>query len=366
MGVQVKVRQAEAIMRHQEKEARLRTALTEDQAEYLRNQVQRQFPEAELGRYVYHPASVPGSRRYYQQKYTNLLALTAELGRNPDWFLTVTLDLNHAGRLPILRDQLTVPGGNLFKHFQLHSQGYNLFNKMARHGCSTDFVTGGGPTVGIMNAEVNFTLSDVVPSNPDRPPTLGNWMAMDPARAMESMQSDPRYRDTFADLRTDVLEALNAELRRVNPLARTYATAGELLREYRERHNNELPRYRIIFMKKQRGALLDENGNPLRNAIDIPMAGGQQVLIWHDATGDSAAPDYRGTWLRHQGIFVEMGKWDPFALAAAFPIIFGTAEPWFVSGMRTAAVVRSRTPMMMPTQLQAATSTSRKRSSMMV
>ena len=71
-------------------------------------------------------------------------------------------------------------------------------------------------------------------------------------------------------------------------------------------------------MKKQRGALLDEHGNPLRNAIDIPMAGGQQIVIWHDSTGDSAAPDYRGTWLCHQGNFVELGRWDPLALAA-FP-----------------------------------------------
>jgi len=241
------------------------------------------------------------------------------------------------GILPIIRDQLTVPGSNLFKHFRLHSQSYNLFNKFAHHGCRSDYITGGGPTIGRLNGEVNFTLSDVVPSTPDRLPTLGNWMAMDPASAMESMRNDPRYRDTFADLKTDVLEAINAELRRVNPLATAYATTGELLRAYMAQHNDELPRYRIIFMKKQRGALLDEHGNPLRNAVDIPMAGGQQILIWHDATGDSAAPDYRGTWLSHRGNFVEMGKWDPFALAAAFPIIFGTAEPWFVSEMRTAA-----------------------------
>jgi len=33
------------------------------------------------------------------------------------------------GVLPSVRDQLIVPGSALFKHFQLHSQGYNLFNK---------------------------------------------------------------------------------------------------------------------------------------------------------------------------------------------------------------------------------------------
>jgi hypothetical protein len=60
------------------------------------NQIRRQFPDAELGRYIMNPKSQPGSRRYYQEQYTNLLALKAELGRNPDWFLTVTMNLNHS------------------------------------------------------------------------------------------------------------------------------------------------------------------------------------------------------------------------------------------------------------------------------
>jgi len=94
-GVQIKARQADGIMRHQELESRVRTALSADQADYLRNQIHRQYPEAELGRYVYHPSTVPGSRRYYQKQYTNLLALKSDLGRNPDWFLTVTEDLNN-------------------------------------------------------------------------------------------------------------------------------------------------------------------------------------------------------------------------------------------------------------------------------
>jgi hypothetical protein len=97
------------------------------------------------------------------------------------------------------------------------------------------------------------------------------------------------------------------------------------------------------------------------------MAGGQQILIWHDATGDSAAPDYRGTWLRNRGNFVEMGRWDPFALAAAFPTIFGTAEHWFVSGMLTAAGSRTlQDDGDEADTLRTAARTSKKRSSMMV
>ena len=159
---------------------------------------------------------------------------------------------------------------------------------------------------------------------------------MDPARATQSIGENPRFRDTFDELKPDILRAINEELRTRNPLARVYSAAGEILREYQAAHEGELPRYRIIFMKRRRGDLLDEHGNPIRNAVDIPMAGGQQVLIWHDATGDSTAPVFQGVWLCHNGNFVELGKWDPLALPAAFPLIFGTGEPWFQSGMPTA------------------------------
>jgi hypothetical protein len=241
------------------------------------------------------------------------------------------------GMLSIVRDRLIVPGESLFKHFQQHSQAYNLFNKMAHHGCRSEFIRGGGPTIASMNGEVCFTLSEPVPSNPDRLPTLGNWMAMDPASAIASMQNDPRYRNVFEDLRRDILSAINAELRRDNPMAQAYSTMGEQLRAYMADHNNELPRYRMIFMPQQRrGTQVDEDGNPVRNATDIPMAGGQQILLWHATNGDSVAPKFTGTWLCHNGNFVELGKWDPLALAASFPIIFGNAEPWWHSGMRTA------------------------------
>jgi hypothetical protein len=95
-GAQVRARQAEAQARHQEEETRIRTALSAEQREYLLSQIRRQFPEAQLGRYIQNPKTIPGSRRYYQEKYTNLLAMKAELGRNPDWFLTVTMHLNHS------------------------------------------------------------------------------------------------------------------------------------------------------------------------------------------------------------------------------------------------------------------------------
>ena len=123
------------------------------------------------------------------------------------------------GMLPIVRDQLIEHGTRLFNHFQLHSQAYNLFNKLGHHGCRAEFITGGGPTITTLNGDVCFTLSDPLPANPDRLPTLGNWMAMDPASAMESMRNDARYRDTFADLRQDVLRTIRAELQEHNPMA---------------------------------------------------------------------------------------------------------------------------------------------------
>jgi hypothetical protein len=115
---------------------------------------------------------------------------------------------------------------------------------------------------------------------------------MDPESAIESMGSDPRHSNTFDSLRPDILRAVLDEIRRRNPLAQVYTTAGELLRAHQAENGGELPRYRIIFMKKRRGALTDAEGNPLRNAIDIPMAGGQQVLIWYDPTGASLAPEF--------------------------------------------------------------------------
>jgi hypothetical protein len=238
------------------------------------------------------------------------------------------------GMLTIIRDQLSLPDSEHYRHFLVHSQGYNLFTKFGHHGCASDFVTGGGPTIGRLNGWPEFTLSDIIPSNPERRPRLGNWMAMDPESAIESMGSDPRHSNAFDSLKPDILRAVLDEIRQRNPLAQVYTTAGELLRAHQAEHGGETPRYRIIFMKKRRGALTDAEGNPLRNAIDIPMAGGQQVLIWYDPTGASLAPEYPGIWLCHNGNFVELGKWDPLALPVCFPLIFGDGQGWFAAGMR--------------------------------
>ena len=101
------------------------------------------------------------------------------------------------GMLAVVRDHLSVPGSDTFRHFVLNSQKYNQFNKMGHHNCLSNFVTGGGPTIGRLNGWPEFTLSDIIPSNPERRPTLGNWMAMDPESAMESMSSNPVHRAAY-------------------------------------------------------------------------------------------------------------------------------------------------------------------------
>lgn len=116
------------------------------------------------------------------------------------------------GVLPIVRDHLRMPEHKLFRHFQQHSQGYNLFNKLAHHGCATDFISGGGPTIGRLNGELNFTLSDIIPSNPNSRPKLGNWMAMDPELAMESMSSHPQLSQNFGGIHVVFMQLSLAEV----------------------------------------------------------------------------------------------------------------------------------------------------------
>jgi len=46
-------------------------------------------------------------------------------------------------------------------------------------------------------------------------------------------------------------------------------------------HDGQLPRYRIIFEKRRRGEMRDEQGNRLDNPTDIPISE-QPVVIWID------------------------------------------------------------------------------------
>jgi len=96
---QVKAREAEGHRRHQE-EINLRSLLSTD---YLRLIESGMPPDVHLGRFHYKPATIPGGRRYYQQKYTDLLAIKEEMGRNPEFFLTVTMDIGHWKLLEQLR-----------------------------------------------------------------------------------------------------------------------------------------------------------------------------------------------------------------------------------------------------------------------
>src|SRR5438045_1243803 len=85
-GALIKSQSVDKLAEHQELAMRNHAALSADHIEWLRNQIYREYPDAELGRYVYHPANIPGSRRYYQKQYTNLHALKAEMGHNPEFF----------------------------------------------------------------------------------------------------------------------------------------------------------------------------------------------------------------------------------------------------------------------------------------
>jgi len=60
-----------------------------------------------LGKYVYMPRSIPGSKRYMQESFTKLLALENEMGRLPDWFITCTMDINNPTVLASLRERET-------------------------------------------------------------------------------------------------------------------------------------------------------------------------------------------------------------------------------------------------------------------
>ncbi len=56
------------------------------------------------------------------------------------------------------------------------------------------------------------------------------------------------------------------------------------------------------------------------------MAGGQQILIWHDHWGLPPAPDYRGTWLCHQAISLSWAGSGTRLRCASAPLIFGSAS----------------------------------------
>jgi hypothetical protein len=239
------------------------------------------------------------------------------------------------GMLPYVRDFLTETGSPLFRDFQLHSKGYNAMGKFGHHGCREDFITGGGPTIGILNGELCFTLSDIIPSNRDRLPRFGNLMCFDTETALQKLHADPRNQNILADLDQSCLRTLLDQIRELNPLAQVYRTAYDRLEEYRSTHEGELPRYRVMFSTTPRGTVLDENGQPIRHADDIPMPGGLDVVIWHDPTGDSTAPVVHGVWLYGRGNFVELPAWDPLTWPASFPIVFGRGQLGFRSGLRT-------------------------------
>ncbi len=66
--------------------------------------LESRMPEGtRLGKYIYMPRSIPGSKRYMQESFTKLLALENEMGRLPDWFITCTMDINNPAVLESLR-----------------------------------------------------------------------------------------------------------------------------------------------------------------------------------------------------------------------------------------------------------------------
>jgi len=96
---QVEHRQYEWHKKHQQ-DIGLRSMLSADYIRYL----ERNMPgDTRLGKYVYMPKNILGSRRYMQESYTKLMALQSEKGI-PDWFVTCTMDINHPRVLESLRD----------------------------------------------------------------------------------------------------------------------------------------------------------------------------------------------------------------------------------------------------------------------
>ena len=99
-------------------------------------------------------------------------------------------------------------------------------------------------------------------------------------------------------------------------------------------HDGQIPTYRVIFEKKRRGELRDEQGNGLDNPTDIPVIE-QAVVIWVD-DGNQLPPEDHGIWLENrngQG-FVRYGRWDPITWPAEFPILFPRGQYGFRPGLR--------------------------------
>jgi len=219
-----------------------------------------------------------------------------------------------------------------YRHFRKESRGYNAQLKFSHFNGGEEAITGGGPTVCRVNGTLDFTLGDIQPGRAQRP-RFGNYYAIDPDTAMDlrAQNEDPRIMDR---LNRNLLTALDHMLRQDNWLARTYRTAGELLDDYMEAHNGQVPQYRVVFEKRRRGELRDEQGNRLNNPTDIPIAE-QPVIIWVD-DGTQGPPEDQGIWLENRNGFgyVHIGKWDPLTWPAEYPTIFPRGQLGFRSGLR--------------------------------
>ncbi len=77
-------------------------------------------------------------------------------------------------------------------------------------------------------------------------------------------------------------------------------------------HDGQVPQYRVIFEKKRRGELRDDEGNRLNNPTDIPISE-QPVIMWVDDGTTRAARQITGVWLenRHGFGYVHIGKVGP-------------------------------------------------------
>jgi len=133
---------------------------------------------------------------------------------------------------------------------------------------------------------------------------VGNYYAIDPDTAMDlrGRNEDPRIIDR---LNPSLLRGIDqmgdsGAIREHSWLAYTYRTAGELLNDYIDSHEGQVPQYRVIFEKRRRGELRDEQGNRLDNPTDIHISE-QPVIIWVD-DGHRALQKIM-EWRRHGGIY---------------------------------------------------------------
>jgi hypothetical protein len=223
-----------------------------------------------------------------------------------------------------------------YQHFLDESRGYNAQCKFGHHNGGEEVITGGGPTVVRLNGELNFTLSDIRPGTNTRP-RFGNYYALDPETAMEQRMANEDSR-ILGRLRPGLMNMIDGTIRRENWMANAYRTAGERLEEHMRTHDGQLPQYRVIFEKKRRGEMRDEQGNVLTNPTDIPIAE-QPVVIWID-DGNQLPPEDHGIWLENRNGrgFVRYGKWDPITWPAEFPVIFPRGQYGFRPGLRPNAL----------------------------